>query len=120
MFTDLEDVVPLLKANVASNVPAGRVGPSLPSRSGDTAGDTAASTTTFDHDDDWGHVCCHTLQWGVDDPREFDPPYDIILGSDVVYSESLVPILMKTIHDLASPRYDVVCGSVATGVPTFI
>jgi hypothetical protein len=29
MFTDLEDVVPLLKTNVASNVPSGRVVPAL-------------------------------------------------------------------------------------------
>jgi protein N-lysine methyltransferase METTL21D len=108
MFTDLEDVVPLLKTNVASNVPSGRVVPALShcSTRGDaTGGEPAAVSSSYDRDEDWGYVCCRTLQWGVDEPSGFDPPYDLILGSDVVYSESLVPILLKTIHDLASPRY---------------
>ncbi len=80
-LTDLADVVPLLESNVAYNVPA-----------------AAASTHS------WGTPACAVLQWGVDDLAAFSPPYDFIVGSDIVYSESLILPLLQTIKALASHR----------------
>lgn len=90
LLTDLEEVLPLLVANVDTNAP---------SACGSTSGSGAPSS--------WGRARCQVLQWGVDDPSPIAAeagPFDYILGSDVVYSERLVPILMDTIRALAQPK----------------
>lgn len=36
------------------------------------------------------------------DISEFDPPYDVILASDVIYKEAVFPLLIQTLKDLSS------------------
>ncbi|XP_055487333.1 EEF1A lysine methyltransferase 3-like [Leucoraja erinacea] len=74
-LTDLPAALDQIKFNIATNVP-----PSLRHRSKVAA-----------------------LCWGVDQ-HSFPSDYDIILGSDIVYSRSKYSALLETLNDLSNPR----------------
>ncbi|XP_078440194.1 S-adenosyl-L-methionine-dependent methyltransferases superfamily protein [Wolffia australiana] len=52
-----------------------------------------------------GSIRVAELFWGNEDHvKAIAPPFDYIIGTDVVYSESLLEPLLRTIFDLSGPR----------------
>lgn len=48
------------------------------------------------------------LEFGDGSASErFSAPLDVLLGSDIVYDPSVIPLLLQTLSDLAGPRTDV-------------
>ncbi|KAL5994596.1 hypothetical protein ACLOJK_024649 [Asimina triloba] len=52
-----------------------------------------------------GSIQVEELDWGNPDHiRAVDPPFDYIIGTDIVYAEHLLEPLLKTIFALSGPR----------------
>jgi predicted nicotinamide N-methyase len=89
--TDQVEVLPLLLRNVERNK-------SWISQSNSDSGSI-------------GSVTVAELDWGNKDHiRAVDPPFDYIIGTDVVYSEHLLQPLMETIIALSGPKTKIMLG----------
>ncbi|KMZ75863.1 putative methyltransferase family protein [Zostera marina] len=89
--TDQVEVLPLLMRNIERNT--SRI---LQSDS---------DMTSF------GSINAAELDWGNQDHiKAVDPPFDFIIGTDVVYSEHLLDPLLQTIFALAGPRTTILLG----------
>lgn len=89
--TDQVEVLPLLMRNVERNK-------SWISQSNPDSG-------TF------GSVTVAELDWGNKEHiKAVDPPFDYIIGTDVVYSEHLLQPLMETIIALSGPKTKIMLG----------
>ncbi|KAL2924834.1 Protein-lysine methyltransferase METTL21D [Bienertia sinuspersici] len=89
--TDQKEVLPLLQRNVKRNISWIMQGNA--------------------NSDSFGSIKVAELDWGNKDHiQAVDPPYDIVIGTDVVYSEHLLDPLLQTIHDLSGPRTTIVLG----------
>ncbi|GAB2233672.1 hypothetical protein Droror1_Dr00002900 [Drosera rotundifolia] len=61
--------------------------------------------------DSFGSVKVAELDWGNEDHiQAVGPPYDFIIGTDVVYAEHLLEPLLDTIVALSGPRTTIVLG----------
>ncbi|XP_051113284.1 uncharacterized protein LOC127239253 [Andrographis paniculata] len=91
LSTDQIEVLPLLKRNVERNI----------SRIVQTCHDS----------DSFGSIVVTELNWGdMDQIKSCNPPFDYIIGTDVVYSEHLLDPLLQTILSLSGPRTTVLLG----------
>ncbi|EPS70312.1 hypothetical protein M569_04453, partial [Genlisea aurea] len=82
--TDQTEVLPLLMRNIERNVSRIQLIP-------DTSG--------------FGSIHVAELDWGnVDHIRAVDPPFDYVIGTDIVYSEHLLEPLLHTLLSLSGPR----------------
>lgn len=89
--TDQKEVLPLLQRNVERNT--SRIMQMNPSS------------------DSFGSIKVAELDWGNKDHIEaVDPPYDYVIGTDVVYAEHLLDLLLQTICALSGPRTTIVLG----------
>ncbi|KAL0460150.1 UNVERIFIED_CONTAM: protein N-lysine methyltransferase METTL21A [Sesamum latifolium] len=89
--TDQTEVLPLLMRNVERNT----------SRILQTAPDA----------DSFGSIEVAELNWGDEDHiRAVEPPFDYIIGTDVVYAEHLLEPLLQTILALSGPRTTILLG----------
>ncbi|KAK4440695.1 protein N-lysine methyltransferase METTL21A [Sesamum alatum] len=89
--TDQTEVLPLLMRNVERNT----------SRILQTASDS----------DSFGSIQVAELNWGDEDHiRAVEPPFDYIIGTDVVYAEHLLEPLLQTILSLSGPRTTILLG----------
>ncbi|KAL3652990.1 hypothetical protein CASFOL_002671 [Castilleja foliolosa] len=61
--------------------------------------------------DSFGSIQVAELNWGnVDHIRAVEPPFDYIIGTDVVYAEHLLEPLLQTILSLSGPRTTIMLG----------
>nr|XP_043631044.1 protein N-lysine methyltransferase METTL21A isoform X2 [Erigeron canadensis] len=61
--------------------------------------------------DSIGSITAAELSWGNNDHiRELDPPFDYIIGTDVVYAEHLLEPLLQTMLALSGPKTTIVIG----------
>ncbi|KAI4334344.1 hypothetical protein L6164_019047 [Bauhinia variegata] len=91
LVTDQKEVLPLLKRNVERNI--SRV---MQSNSGS---------------DSFGSIEVSELQWGDENHiKALGPPFDYIIGTDVVYAEHLLEPLLQTIFALSGPRTTILLG----------
>uniref|UniRef100_A0A0D9VMQ4 Uncharacterized protein n=1 Tax=Leersia perrieri TaxID=77586 RepID=A0A0D9VMQ4_9ORYZ len=89
--TDQVEVLPLLMRNVERNK-------SWISQSNPDSGS-------------FGSITVAELDWGNKEHiRVVDPPFDYIIGTDVVYSEHLLQPLMETIIALSGPKTKIMIG----------
>ncbi|XP_050369453.1 uncharacterized protein LOC126787626 [Argentina anserina] len=89
VMTDQVEVLPLLMRNVERN----------------TSRITQMSSESF------GSVQVAELNWGNEDHiRAVDPPFDYIIGTDVVYKEDLLEPLLQTIFALSGPKTAILLG----------
>ncbi|KAF3454925.1 hypothetical protein FNV43_RR05373 [Rhamnella rubrinervis] len=89
--TDQIEVLPLLRRNVERN--SSRIVQMNPGS------------------DSFGSVQVEELSWGNEDHiRAVGPPFDYIIGTDVVYAENLLEPLLQTIFALSGPKTTVVMG----------
>ncbi|PRW45241.1 hypothetical protein C2E21_6339 [Chlorella sorokiniana] len=89
VFTDIGDVLPLLRRNVEQNIsPA-----ALKLRDAGWAASEVGRTSVASLD--WSDRSCYA---------DFKPPYDFILAADCVYSELAVPHLLATVLAMGGPR----------------
>ncbi|KAK9663989.1 hypothetical protein RND81_14G011600 [Saponaria officinalis] len=89
--TDQKEVVPLLQRNVDRN----------------TSMIMQANTNV----DSFGSMKVAELDWGNKDHiQAVNPPFDYVIGTDVVYAEHLLDPLLETICALSGPRTTVVLG----------
>ncbi|ONK79514.1 uncharacterized protein A4U43_C01F7130 [Asparagus officinalis] len=59
----------------------------------------------------FGSIKVEELDWGNKDHiKALDPPFDYIIGTDVVYAEHLLEPLLQTILGLAGPRTTILLG----------
>ncbi|XP_020552378.1 protein-lysine methyltransferase METTL21D isoform X1 [Sesamum indicum] len=83
--TDQTEVLPLLMRNVERN--------------------TSRILQTAPDSDSFGSIQVAELNWGDEDHiRAVEPPFDYIIGTDVVYAEHLLEPLLQTILALSGPR----------------
>ncbi|PSC70389.1 lysine methyltransferase METTL21D isoform X1 [Micractinium conductrix] len=90
-FTDIGDVLPLLRHNVHSNISQAAL------KLKDAAWAAAEVGGTLVTSLDWADRAAYA------DPA-FKPPYDFILAADCVYSELAVPHLLATVLAMGGPR----------------
>ncbi|KAJ6803457.1 protein N-lysine methyltransferase METTL21A isoform X2 [Iris pallida] len=89
--TDQVEVLPLLMRNVERN----------------TSYITQASSDSAS----FGSIKVAELDWGNNDHiRAVDPPFDFIIGTDIVYVEHLLEPLLQTILALSGPRTTILLG----------
>ncbi|KAI9071860.1 hypothetical protein K1719_037882 [Acacia pycnantha] len=89
IVTDQKEVLPILKRNVERNI----------------------SRVMQTNPDSFGSIKVSELQWGDRDHiMAVDPPFDYIIGTDVVYVEHLLEPLLQTIVDLSGPRTTILLG----------
>ncbi|KAM1447677.1 hypothetical protein COP1_006530 [Malus domestica] len=89
VMTDQVEVLPLLMRNVERNT----------------------SRITQMNSDSFGSIQAAELSWGNDDHvRAVEPPFDYIIGTDVVYKENLLEPLLQTIHALSGPKTTILMG----------
>ncbi|CAO2813005.1 unnamed protein product [Amaranthus hypochondriacus] len=89
--TDQKEVLPLLQRNVERN--------------------TSRIMQANANSDLFGSIKVAELDWGNKDHiQAVDPPYDYVIGTDVVYSEHLLDPLLQTICALSGPRTTIVLG----------
>ncbi|KAL1201918.1 Calmodulin-lysine N-methyltransferase [Cardamine amara subsp. amara] len=87
--TDQKEVLPLLKRNVEWNT----------------------STILQMNPASFGSLRVAELDWGNEDHiRAVEPPFDYVIGTDVVYSEQLLEPLLHTILALSGPKTTVMLG----------
>lgn len=89
--TDQVEVLPLLMRNVERN--------------------TSWITQANPDSASFGSITVAELDWGNKDHiRALDPPFDYIIGTDVVYAEHLLEPLLQTILALSGPRTTILLG----------
>lgn len=89
--TDQKEVLPLLKRNVEWNT--------------STILQMNTGSASF------GSLRVAELDWGNEDHiRAVEPPFDYVIGTDVVYSEQLLDPLLHTILSLSGPKTTVMLG----------
>ncbi|KAK6936099.1 Lysine methyltransferase [Dillenia turbinata] len=89
--TDQKEVLPLLMRNVERN--------------------TSRIMQMNTNSDSFGLIEVAELDWGNKDHIEaVGPPFDYIIGTDVVYAEHLLEPLLQTIHALSGPKTTVLIG----------
>ncbi|XP_048135891.1 uncharacterized protein LOC115734162 isoform X2 [Rhodamnia argentea] len=87
--TDQAEVLPLLRRNVERNT----------------------SRILQMNPDSFGSIQVAELDWGnMEHINAVDPPFDFIIGTDVVYSEHLLEPLLETICALSGPRTCILLG----------
>ncbi|KAJ3672164.1 hypothetical protein LUZ60_006885 [Juncus effusus] len=90
--TDQSEVLPLLARNIERNI-------------------SYISQTNSDHSGSFGSIKVAELDWGNKSQIEaVGPPFDYIIGTDVVYSEHLLEPLIQTILALSGPRTNIIIG----------
>ncbi|PRQ33423.1 putative lysine methyltransferase, S-adenosyl-L-methionine-dependent methyltransferase [Rosa chinensis] len=91
VMTDQVEVLPLLMRNVERN--------------------TSRITQMNPGSESFGSVQVAELNWGNEDHiRAVDPPFDYIIGTDVVYKEDLLEPLLQTIFALSGPKTAILLG----------
>ncbi|KAI3426281.1 hypothetical protein D9Q98_008654 [Chlorella vulgaris] len=88
-FTDIGDVLPLLRRNVEQNISTAAL------KLKDAAWAAAEVGKARVASLDWSCPACYA---------DFSPPYDFILAADCVYSELAVPHLLATVLHMSGPR----------------
>ncbi|KAG2674188.1 hypothetical protein I3760_13G123400 [Carya illinoinensis] len=89
--TDQIEVLPLLMRNVERN--------------------TSRILQMNPGSDSFGSIQVAELDWGNKDHiRAVDPPFDYIIGTDVVYAEHLLEPLLQTIFALSGPKTTILLG----------
>ncbi|XP_031286241.1 protein-lysine methyltransferase METTL21D isoform X1 [Pistacia vera] len=89
--TDQIEVLPLLKRNIERN--------------------TSRISQMNPGSDSFGSIQVAELDWGNDDHiRAVTPPFDYIIGTDVVYAEHLLEPLLQTIFALSGPKTTILLG----------
>ncbi|XP_010689122.2 uncharacterized protein LOC104902890 isoform X2 [Beta vulgaris subsp. vulgaris] len=89
--TDQKEVLPLLQRNVERNI--------------------SRIMQANANSDSFGSIKVVELDWGNKDHiQAVDPPYDFVIGTDVVYAEHLLDPLLQTICALSGPRTTTVLG----------
>ncbi|CAN1252944.1 Protein N-lysine methyltransferase METTL21D [Linum perenne] len=89
--TDQVEVLPLLMRNVERN--------------------TARVVQSDRNSDSFGSISAAELDWGNKDHiRAVEPPFDFIIGTDVVYAEHLLQPLLQTIFALSGPKTIILLG----------
>ncbi|KAF2300639.1 hypothetical protein GH714_014876 [Hevea brasiliensis] len=89
--TDQIEVVPLLTRNVERN--------------------TSRITQMDANSESFGSIKAAELDWGNQDHiRAVDPPFDYIIGTDVVYAEHLLEPLLQTVFALSGPKTTILMG----------
>ncbi|PIN09603.1 hypothetical protein CDL12_17811 [Handroanthus impetiginosus] len=89
--TDQTEVLPLLIRNVERN--------------------TSRILQATPDSDSFGSIRVTELNWGdADHIRAAGPPFDYIIGTDVVYAEHLLEPLLQTILPLSGPRTTILLG----------
>ncbi|KAL3530510.1 hypothetical protein ACH5RR_009832 [Cinchona calisaya] len=89
--TDQTEVLPLLIRNVERN--------------------TSRIMQMSPGSDSFGSIQVAELNWGNQDHiKAVDPPFDYIIGTDVVYAEHLLEPLLQTILALSGPKTTIVLG----------
>ncbi|PON66487.1 Lysine methyltransferase [Parasponia andersonii] len=89
VMTDQKEVLPLLRRNVERNI----------------------SRIMQLNPDSFGSIKVAELSWGnEDDVRAVGPPFDYIIGTDVVYAEHLLEPLLQTIFALSGPKTTLMVG----------
>lgn len=89
--TDQVEVLPLLMRNVERN--------------------TSIVTQTNPDSASFGSIEVAELDWGnLEHIRAVNPPFDYIVGTDVVYAEHLLEPLLQTLFALSGPRTTVLLG----------
>ncbi|XP_076913091.1 uncharacterized protein LOC143571594 isoform X1 [Bidens hawaiensis] len=89
--TDQVEVLPLLMRNVERN--------------------TSRITQMNPDADSTGSMTAAELSWGNHDHiRALDPPFDYIIGTDVVYAEHLLEPLLQTMLALSGPKTTILIG----------
>ncbi|XP_030503695.2 uncharacterized protein LOC115718996 isoform X1 [Cannabis sativa] len=91
VMTDQKEVLPLLRRNVERNTSTiMQMNPGL---------------------DSFGSIKVAELSWGnEDDIRAVVPPFDYVIGTDVVYAEHLLQPLLQTIYALSGPKTTLMVG----------
>ncbi|XP_020973423.1 protein N-lysine methyltransferase METTL21A [Arachis ipaensis] len=104
IVTDQKEVLPLLQRNVERNI--SRVMQKNP----DLNGDNSLQANIF-FLESFGSIKVAELQWGDESHiKAVDPPFDYIIGTDVVYVEHLLEPLLQTILALSGPRTTILLG----------
>ncbi|XP_039051266.1 protein-lysine methyltransferase METTL21D-like [Hibiscus syriacus] len=89
--TDQIEVVPLLRRNVERN--------------------SSRIMQMNSNSDSFGSIKVAELDWGNEDHiKAVAPPFDYVIGTDVVYAEHLVEPLLQTIIALSSPKTTIMLG----------
>ncbi|KAL3324935.1 hypothetical protein AABB24_038841 [Solanum stoloniferum] len=89
--TDQTEVLPLLMRNVERN--------------------TSRIMQTISDPDSFGSIQAAELDWGNETHiKAVSPPFDYIIGTDVVYAEHLLEPLLQTIIALSGPKTTVLLG----------
>ncbi|MED6220610.1 hypothetical protein PIB30_046372 [Stylosanthes scabra] len=89
IVTDQKEVLPLLQRNVERNI----------------------SRVMQKNPELFGSIKVSELQWGDESHiKAVEPPFDYIIGTDVVYVEHLLEPLLQTILALSGPRTTIVLG----------
>ncbi|XP_030958827.1 protein N-lysine methyltransferase METTL21A isoform X1 [Quercus lobata] len=89
--TDQVEVLPLLMRNIERN--------------------TSRILQMNPGSDSFGSIQVAELDWGNDDHiRAVGPPFDYIIGTDVVYAERLLEPLLQTITALSGPKTTILLG----------
>ncbi|KAL1323582.1 uncharacterized protein [Arachis hypogaea] len=89
IVTDQKEVLPLLQRNVERNI----------------------SRVMQKNPESFGSIKVAELQWGDESHiKAVDPPFDYIIGTDVVYVEHLLEPLLQTILALSGPRTTILLG----------
>lgn len=94
VVTDQAEVLPLLRRNMESNMSRAKY-----------------SASEYSHLGPIGSVEVAELDWGNQQQAEaLKPPFDYIIGTDVVYKEHLVPPLLESVLALSGPKTTLVLG----------
>ncbi|XP_065865023.1 uncharacterized protein [Euphorbia lathyris] len=89
--TDQIEVLPLLTRNIDRN--------------------TSRIKQMDTNSDSFGSIKAAELDWGNEDhTRAVDPPFDYIIGTDVVYAEHLMEPLLQSIFALSGPKTTILIG----------
>lgn len=89
--TDQTEVLPLLIRNAERN--------------------SSRITQMKSESDTFGSIEVAELNWGNEDHiKAVEPPFDYIIGTDVVYAEHLLEPLLQTIHALSGPKTTILLG----------
>lgn len=92
--TDQIEVLPLLLRNVERNMARAKQSPSESPYLGSL-----------------GTIEIAELDWGnQQQARALNPPFDYIIGTDIVYKEQLLEPLLTTFRDLAGPKTSIILG----------
>ncbi|KAG0589047.1 hypothetical protein M758_2G241000 [Ceratodon purpureus] len=94
VVTDQAEVVPLLRRNMERNMARAKY-----------------SALEYSHLGPIGSVEVAELDWGNQQQAEaLNPPFDYIIGTDVVYKEHLLPPLLESVLALAGPKTTLLLG----------